>query len=95
LEQAAIREVFEETGLEAKIIKKLGSISYRFKVDNQRISKTVHHFLMTQTGGDLDALNDPAGEVIDAQWVELKNLQDVLAHENERKMAQLAMEIIE
>jgi hypothetical protein len=50
---------------------------------------------MTQTGGVLDALNDPAGEVIDAQWVELKSLQDVLAHENERRMAQLAMEIIE
>lgn len=95
LEQAAIREVFEETGLEAKIVKKLGTISYRFKVGNTRISKTVHHFLMTQTGGILDALNDPAGEVVDAQWVELDKLQDVLAHENERRMAQLAMEIIE
>jgi ADP-ribose pyrophosphatase len=94
LEQAAIREVFEETGLQAKIVKKLGTISYRFKVGNKRISKTVHHFLMTQVGGELDPDNDPAGEVIDAQWFELDMLQDVLAHENERKMAQLALELI-
>jgi 8-oxo-dGTP pyrophosphatase MutT (NUDIX family) len=95
LEQAAIREVFEETGLEAKIVKKLGTISYRFKVGNKRISKTVHHFLMTQVGGELDASNDPAGEVIDAQWVEIDQLQEVLAHENERRMAQLAQELID
>lgn len=95
LEQAAIREVFEETGLEAKIVKKLGTISYRFKVGNKRISKTVHHFLMTQVGGSLDPNNDPAGEVIDAEWVDLEKLQDVLAHENERKMALLAMEMID
>lgn len=95
LEQAAIREVFEETGVEAKIVKKLGTISYRFKVGNKRISKTVHHFLMAQVGGELDPNNDPAGEVIDAEWVELDKLQDVLAHENERRMALLALEMID
>ena len=95
LEQAAVREVFEETGLEARITKRLGSISYRFKVGNKRISKTVHHFLMVQTGGEIDPDNDPAGEVVDARWVGLDELQDMLAHENERKMAQLALEMIE
>jgi 8-oxo-dGTP pyrophosphatase MutT (NUDIX family) len=95
LEQAAIREIYEETGLEAKIVKKIGTISYRFKVGNKRISKTVHHFLMNQVGGQLDAGNDPTGEVVDVQWVELDQLQDVLAHENERRMAQLAQELID
>jgi hypothetical protein len=50
---------------------------------------------MTQVGGQLDAENDPAGEVIDAEWVELDRLQEVLAHENERKMALLALEMID
>ena len=95
LEQAAIREVFEETGIEAKILKRLGSISYRFKVGNKRISKTVHHFLMKQVGGELNPDNDPAGEVVDARWVDLDALQDMLAHENERRMAQVALEMIE
>ena len=95
LEQAAIREVFEETGIEAKIIKRLGSISYRFKVGNKRISKTVHHFLMKQVGGELDPDNDPTGEVVDAKWVEMDALQDMLAHENERRMAQVALGMIE
>ena len=95
LEQAAIREVFEETGIQAKIIKRLGCISYRFKVGNKRISKTVHHFLMVQTGGKIDHDNDPTGEVVDAKWIDLGELQEMLAHENERKMAQLALEMMD
>lgn len=94
LEQAAVREVFEETGLKAEIIETLGVISYRFKVGKTRIEKTVHHFLMQQIGGALDATNDPAGEVLDAAWVPLDKLLEVLAHENERKIALQARELL-
>lgn len=94
LEQAAVREVFEETGLRAEIIDSLGVIHYRFKVGKTRIEKTVHHFLMRQVGGTLDASNDPAGEVLDAAWVALDQLIEVLAHENERKIALQAREYL-
>ena len=86
LEQAAIREIAEETGLEAEIIVNLGDIHYEFSAGNKLISKTVHHFLMRQTGGDLTVENDPQREAVDVQWFEIDNLDSTLAHENERRM---------
>ena len=86
LEQAAIREIAEETGLEAEIITNLGDIHYEFSAGNKLISKTVHHFLMRQVGGDLTVDNDPQHEAVDVQWFEIENLDSTLAHENERRM---------
>jgi 8-oxo-dGTP pyrophosphatase MutT (NUDIX family) len=86
LEQAAIREIAEETGLEAEILANLGDIHYEFSAGNKLISKTVHHFLMRQTGGDLTVENDPQREAVDVQWFEIENLDSTLAHENERRM---------
>jgi 8-oxo-dGTP pyrophosphatase MutT (NUDIX family) len=94
LNATAIREVFEETGIEGKIIEKIGEISYTFRVGRKKIQKTVHHFLMEQTGGELSHLGDPTGEVLDVQWFELTELATVLAHENERKVASKAVEIL-
>jgi 8-oxo-dGTP pyrophosphatase MutT (NUDIX family) len=94
LEQAAVREIYEETGLHAEIIQKIGEIHYSFKVGNRRISKTVHHFLMRQTGGSLSADLDPTGEVVDVAWFDLAELDQVLAHENERRVAALAQGLL-
>jgi hypothetical protein len=52
------------------------------------------HYLLQQIGGELNAFNDPTGEVMDVQWFEIDRLEDVLAHENERKIAQRALEIL-
>ena len=92
--QTAVREIREETGLESKILEKIGEISYSFKIGPKRIKKTVHHYLLQQIGGSLNAYNDPTGEVVDAQWFEIERLDEVLAHENERKIAQRALEIL-
>ena len=92
LAQTAVREISEETGLEAEVVEKLGEISYTFKLGQQRIKKTVHHFLLRQTGGEISSDKDPTGEVIEAKWFRLSELEDVLAHENERKVAQQALE---
>jgi len=86
LEQAAVREIAEETGLEAEIITGLGDIHYEFSAGNKLISKTVHHFLMRQTGGYLSVDNDPQHEAVDVQWFEIDLLDKTLAHENERRM---------
>ena len=86
LEQAAIREIAEETGLEVEIITSLGDIHYEFSAGNKLISKTVHHFLMRQTGGDLTVENDPQHEAVDVQWFDIENLDSTLAHDNERRM---------
>lgn len=92
IEQAAVREVFEETGIEVEILSPLGSINYQFKAGDALISKTVHHFLMRQIGGELSVENDPNHEAVTAKWVLVEELPNVLSHENERRMASAVLE---
>jgi len=92
LEQAAIREVFEETGIHGEIIELLGSIDYEFYTPDKLISKTVHHYLLRQVGGDLTVANDPDHEAVDAKWFDLGELNSVLAHDNEKRMARGVIE---
>jgi 8-oxo-dGTP pyrophosphatase MutT (NUDIX family) len=92
IEQAAIREIAEETGLAAVIIESLGSIHYEFSTPTSIISKTVHHFLMKQTGGTLTIENDPDQEAVDIRWVNVDLLNAELAHENERRLALIVQE---
>src|SRR6266849_2126429 len=52
-EQAALREVLEETGLEARIVKPLDTIEYFFRAGDTLIRKRVDFYLMQHTGGTL------------------------------------------
>ena len=92
--QTAIREVHEETGIQGKVLEKIGEISYSFKIGPKRIRKTVHHYLLEQVSGELTFSGDPTGEVLDVQWFEIASLEEVLAYENERKIAERAMELL-
>jgi 8-oxo-dGTP pyrophosphatase MutT (NUDIX family) len=94
-EQAAIREVFEETGIESEIVSPLGSIDYTFSAGNKLITKTVHHFLMRQLGGTLTVENDPNHEAVTAKWVSIADLSGILTHENERRLALGVIEWVE
>jgi 8-oxo-dGTP pyrophosphatase MutT (NUDIX family) len=94
-EQAALREVFEETGLEAQIITQLGEVNYQFIQDGAKISKTVHVYLMQQTGGELSFENDPHNEASELEWVQVSELLARLSHGNEKRIAKLAIELIE
>lgn len=95
LEEAAIREIAEETGLEVEIIEPLGQIRYEFAAGPKLISKTVHHFLMRQVGGHLTVENDPQHEAVDVQWFAVEGLEKTLSHENERRIARGVQEWIE
>ena len=53
LEQTAVREVTEETGLHARLIRPLGEIDYWFRWGGRRHFKTVHFYLMEAVGGDV------------------------------------------
>jgi 8-oxo-dGTP pyrophosphatase MutT (NUDIX family) len=94
-EQAALREVFEETGLEAEIIEHLGEVNYQFIQDGSKISKTVHVYLMQQTGGSLSFENDPHKEASELEWVQASELLARLSHGNEKRIAAKALELIE
>ena len=91
IESAAVREVKEETAIEAHIIEKLSDIRYWFYSDKVKHSKVVHFFLMRYVGG----LPSPQeGEVDEVAWVPLDELLSVLTHLNERRLATMAQGIV-
>ena len=96
LEDAAQREVREETGLEAEIVAPLEPIDYWFwwpSGDRKvRHHKLVHYFLMTYRGGDLA---DHDEEVDDARWFPLDEAIERATYENERKVLRQAATLAE
>ncbi len=91
-EQTAIREVAEETGIQGSVLAALGSIDYWFVTEGRRVHKTVHHYLMRFLGGEL---SDEDLEVSEVAWVPLKELPSRLAYADERKLAEVAGELID
>lgn len=86
-EEAAVREVREETGFEGAITAPLGSVSYWFVWEGTRINKTVHFFLMELTGGDA-AFRDM--EMEDVDWFPLATAAESIAFNSEREIIQKA-----
>ncbi len=92
--EAAVREIEEETGIAGDILAPLGSIDYWFTVSGHRVHKTVHHFLLRATGGFLTIENDPDHEAVDVAWVRLDELARKLSFPNERRITDLARELL-
>jgi len=82
-EQAAIREVAEETGIQSEIARELGIIDFWFMAGGKRIHKTVHHFLFRETGG---SLAPQVSEVDDVGWFPLEEIISLLAYPDEKKL---------
>ena len=91
-EQAAIREVAEETGITSSITKSLGVIDFWFMAGGKRIHKTVHHFIFTEVGGTLLAQESEVDEV---SWFPLSEIVDRLAYPDEKKLIAKTVEIIQ
>ena len=90
-EQAAIREVEEETGISGRITARLGSVEYTFIAQGRRIHKRVHHYLMEAVAGEL---SDADVEVTEVAWVPLTDLAGRLAYAGERRLARRAVELL-
>lgn len=90
-QQTAVREVKEETGISARVLLPLGEIDYWFVADGRRVHKTVHHFLLEATGGELCDEDDEVSEVA---WVPLADLPTTLAYGDERKLVGKARDLL-
>lgn len=88
-ERAAVREVREETGIEAEIEASLGETRYFYVWESVRIRKTVHFFLMRATGGDP---NDRDDEMEDVRWFPLERALKRAAYRGEREVLGRAAE---
>jgi 8-oxo-dGTP pyrophosphatase MutT (NUDIX family) len=87
LEQTALREVCEETGLTVRILSPLDAIQYTFVQRGTRIHKTVHYFMMEPTGGGFESHDHEFEEV---RWISFDEAASILSFETERSLVGLA-----
>jgi len=94
-EQTALREVAEETGIEARSLGKLGDVRYVYTWAGQRIFKVVSFYLLRYSSGRLgDIPPEHAHEVAEARWLPLDEAPSLLAYGGEREMAAKAIEAL-
>jgi 8-oxo-dGTP pyrophosphatase MutT (NUDIX family) len=89
LEDAAVREVREETGIEAEIEDSLGDTRYFYVWEDTRIRKTVHFFLMRATGGDPLDRDDEMEEI---RWFPIERALKRAAYRGERDVIGRALD---
>ena len=88
MQDAALREVREETGLTAAPVEKLGDIRYWYARDGDRVLKVVSFFLLRYHSG---RLADHDHEVEEALWIPLEEAPGLLAYRGEKEMAETAL----
>jgi 8-oxo-dGTP pyrophosphatase MutT (NUDIX family) len=85
--ETAVREVREETGLEARVVRKLDDMRYVYTRDGRRIFKVVLYWLMHPVGGRLGAIDEAMRiEVEEARWLPLEDAPAALAYRSERAL---------
>ena len=89
IEETALREVREETGLDVSIVAPIGVVDYWFAVPGERVHKFVHFFLMRADGGDV-SLHDH--EYDDVRWVSVREARRMLSYETYREILDHAIE---
>ncbi len=97
--ETALREVYEETGVTADLVAKLGDIKYvytRTWGDGGRVFKIVSFYLMRYRSGRIDDIAPEMRiEVARAKWVRLEEAPKLLAYKGERQMLQRAREYLD
>jgi 8-oxo-dGTP pyrophosphatase MutT (NUDIX family) len=81
--EAALREVREETGVEARVVEPLGDVAYWYRRRGRRVHKTVHFYLCAFLTG---STADHDQEVDDARWISLQDARTALSYPGERAL---------
>lgn len=88
--EAALREVEEETGVQCKILQRIGYVKYNYK--NRRgesVKKTVYYYSMTPMGGSL--LPQKEEGFVDVVFFPYKKAIHLLQHQSEKNMVRNAI----
>jgi len=97
--ETALREVFEETGITAELVTKLGDIKYiytRSWAGGERVFKIVSFYLMRYRSGRIDDIAPEMRiEVRRALWMRLEEAPKLLAYKGEQQMTRRALEYLE
>ncbi len=87
-EQAAAREVAEETGVRAELVEELGDVEYDYERGGRRIHKVVRFFLFDYRAGDVA---DHDHEIEEARWMTLADAARELSYKGEREIVARAL----
>jgi 8-oxo-dGTP pyrophosphatase MutT (NUDIX family) len=92
--ETAVREVHEETGVEGRLVEKLGDVRYVYtRRGGARIFKVVSFFLLRAGRGRIGEIDESMRiEVAEARWLPLEDAPRLLAYGGEREMAAKALE---
>jgi 8-oxo-dGTP pyrophosphatase MutT (NUDIX family) len=91
----ALREVAEETGVEGRLIEKLGDVRYVYTWGGERVFKVVSFYLVRYVRGRLgDIPEHLRHEVAETRWLPLAEAPTLLSYKGEREMAAKALERI-
>jgi 8-oxo-dGTP pyrophosphatase MutT (NUDIX family) len=97
-EETAIREVREETGVAADLVKKLGDVKYvyvRSWGDRARVFKVVSYFLLRYRSGRIGNLpKETRHEIARVSWIPLDEAPRKLTYKGDREMAGAALELL-
>src|SRR3989344_5843735 len=84
-EEAALREIKEETGVEVELIKKLGDSQYIFTKEGEKIFKVVVCFLFKYVSGELKA---QVKEILEVKWISFEEALNVLSFKKDKEFLQ-------
>jgi len=96
--ETALREVREETGVEGRLVEKLGDVRYVYTASwkgGEKIFKVVSFFLLRASRGRIGDIEEAMRiEVAEVRWLPLEDAPRLLSYGGERDMAAKALERI-